>query len=431
MEQFREALKAFLVECCRQLAGEPPQLRRWTRVVRKDGGQISLPTEIRPDFYQSLFRFRIHYLKTEMPAFNPLVEVVRKDPRLRGVLLTNSGGTPITNAEIEVWWIENHLAVPFLHAYVDKAGGFQFDEGIFDELFDDLRRDIESLDITVTELSPLMNVEIESDQIQVDHNIQVRRLSTDELEGWLNPVDAGFPFTSSRLTFHELLRLKSAIEVIYQKKRYAPSGSTVEAHEKVWRLVTAMRLLTDASPRVAFVARTLSCLARGFGTWEGPLPLLGPSAKIEKSQESRLVELYRKVESSPNLTKIKLGLARWNSAGDRLTEEDRLIDYWIALESLFVPETRQRVTHRTAQRIAAFLGSDGGERGRIYEQMKESYNLRSEIVHGSIRKRERKLPSGELINVTRSYLRQSLLKTLESGVSFDPSTLEVQLLGKE
>lgn len=430
MEQFREALKTFLIECCRQLAGESPQLRIWTRIVREDGGRTSFPQETRADFSRSLLRFRLGDLNSRIPAFNSLVKIVREDPQLRSALLVDAGSKPITEEKSEVWWLENMLAGRLLYSYVDRANGFRFDEKIFNGLFDDFRKDVESPDITVIALSPLMNAEIESDQIQVDDNMQLRQLSTDELEEWLN---AETLLPSQPLTVHELTSLQSAIEIVYQEKRYSALGSNADAREKVSRLMTAMRLLTDASPRLAFTkTRTSGFFTSGLSTsWSSSVLRHGPSAKVNKSQESGLVELYRKLGSGPNLTIVGLAVARWNSAADRLTEEDKLIDYWIALESLFVPDTTQELSYRTALRIAAFLGFKGIERKQIYEQMKESYSLRSEIVHGYIRKRKKKLGSTELINLSRSYLRQALLKILESNHRFDPSKLEAQLLEKE
>ncbi len=429
MEQFKVALKAFLIECCRQLSGEPPQLRIWTRVARKKDGVMSFPQEMRPDLSRNLMRFRVGKPE-KIPAFDALIKIVRENHQLRKVLLVNAGGNPITDEESEVWWLKNILVWRLLNAYTDKAKGFQFNEQTFDQLFDELRRDIESPDITVTELSPLMNVEIESNRIQIDGSMQLRQLSTDELEEWLN---AETLMPSQPLNIHGLLRLQSAVEVVYQQKRYSAFGSK-DAREKVTRLMTAMRLLTDASPQLAFTnTRTSGFTTPGIRTgWGGRSAFrYGPLAKVDKSQESGLVELYRKLGSSLNLTSLKLALARWDSAADRLTEEDRLIDYWVALESLFVPETTQELSYRTALRIAAFIGTNGAERMQIYEQMKESYRLRSEIVHGSIRKRKEKIGSVELIDLSRSYLRQALLKILESSHSFDPSKLEVQLLEKE
>ena len=63
--------------------------------------------------------------------------------------------------------------------------------------------------------------------------------------------------------------------------------------------------------------------------------------------------------------------------------------------------------------------------------MRDSYRLRSEIVHGSINKSKRKTPSADLINVTRSHLRRTLLRILESDEVFDPTKLESQLLAND
>ena len=430
MEQFKAALKAFLIECCRQLSGESPQLRTWTRIVHENDGSTSFPQEMRPDFSGSLIHFRVGTLESKMPSFDAVVKIVREDPQLRSVLLADASGNPIADEKSEVWWLGNMLVGHLLYAYTYKAKGFQFNEQTFDQLFDELRKDIESPNITVTELSPLMNVEIESDQLQIDANMQLRRLSMDELEEWLN---AEILAPLQPLTSHELIMLQCSVEVVCQQKRYSAFGSNADAREKVSRLITAMRLLTDAYPRLAFTKiRTSSLLKSGFYTNWGPSTnRFSPSVKIDKSQESGLVELYKKLGSGPNLTIIGLAIMRWNSAADRLTEEDKLIDYWIALESLFVPDAAQELSYRTALRIAAFLGTNGVERKQIYEQMKESYRLRSEIVHGSIRKQKKKVGSAELINLSRSYLRQALLKILESSHRFDPSRLEAQLLEKE
>jgi len=431
MDQLRDELRVFLKESCEFLASQPSEFREWIRIVRDDSGRTSFPVEVRPDFSQGLLRFRLLLNKTQSTTFVRLVDIVRQDARLSSVLLVDAGGKPIEEEKTQRWWLENTLAGSFIHAYVNRTKGIQFDEQDFGDLFDDFRRDIESLDSTVTELSPLMNMEIESDQIQVESGLRLRQLSTNELEDWLN-IDRLFPVQP--LARHELLQLQCALETVHKQNRHMAFGSDHDAREKKSRLITAMRLITDGFPRLAFTRTCTSSfvtLGSVITSW-GPLTVrLGPSVKIAKSQESELIELYNLLGSSPNISGAGLALLRWNSAGDRLTEEDKLIDYWIALESLFVPETTQELSYRTALRIAAFLGSNGSERQRIYKEMKDSYRLRSEIVHGSIKKEKKKLTASELTGVTRSYLRRALLKILESEQRFDAEKLETLLLAKE
>ncbi len=431
MEKLKDALRVFTEESCEFLVGQPPGVREWIQIVRQSDGSTSFPAELRPDFSDALLRLQMRIHNNSSPAFDRCVEVVRQDPRLKDALLVDAGGKPIEDKKAARWWLANTLAGGFVHAYVNRANGVQFDEQVFFGVFEELSRDVESSDITVTELSPLTNAEIESDRIQIDPGIQLRQIGIVELEEWLN-ADRLFPFQSQPLTFHELLGLKCAVEVVYKQNRYSALGSKFEVYEKVQRLITAMRLLTDASPRLAFTkTRTPGLFRFGLSTsWSLSTYRLGSLAKIDKTHEQELVGLYKRLDSSPNKGKAALALARWNSASDKLAEEDKLIDYWIAMESLFVPETAQELSYRVTLRIAAFLGSDGLERQRIYNEMKDSYRLRSEIVHGSIRKRKRKLTTVGLTNLTRSYLRRTLLKILELGQPFDPKKLETQLLAK-
>jgi hypothetical protein len=158
-------------------------------------------------------------------------------------------------------------------------------------------------------------------------------------------------------------------------------------------------------------------------------------AKVDRLQESQFIDLYGRLSSSPNLSKANLALTRWNSAVDRLREEDNLIDYWVALESLFVPDSTQELSYRAPLRIAAFLGETGSERERIYNEMRDSYKLRSEIVHGSIQKKKgrgkRKLSLSEITNLTGSYLRQALITIMKSDKQFNAVEIEAGLLRKE
>jgi hypothetical protein len=102
------------------------------------------------------------------------------------VILVDAGGRPIEPGNMQRWWIENMLAAPFVHRYLDRTQRVEYDEEVFSIVFGEFQRDIESPNITVTELSPLMNVDIEFDQIETEPGIRLRQLSVEELEKWLN-----------------------------------------------------------------------------------------------------------------------------------------------------------------------------------------------------------------------------------------------------
>lgn len=430
MGKLKEALKTFVQESCQFLAGQPRELRQWIRVVRKDNG-FSFPMDRRPDFSNAIMRLQQRIHDTGYASFDRCFEIVQHDPRLRSVLLVDGGGKPIEDDQAARWWLANIFTGNLVRAYVNRANSTHFDENVFKRLLEELNQETESSYWTIVEFSPLMKTEIAPDQIQIEPGIRLRQIENGELEDWVN-ADRYIPLMSSPLPFGGIIDLKCGIEVEYRQSRHSTESSQLEAHNKVQHLVTALRLLTHGFPRIAFTERhASSLLALGSSrSWSPSLHTGGSLTKIDKTREQELVALYAKLGHSLNTDKAALALARWNSAGDKLTQEDKLVDYWIALESLFVPETEQELSFRVALRIAAFLGEDGSERRQIYDDIRDSYRLRSKIVRGSASKRKTKRTAAELTDLTRSHLRRTLLKILESDQSFTPEKLETQLLLK-
>jgi len=113
--------------------------------------------------------------------------------------------------------------------------------------------------------------------------------------------------------------------------------------------------------------------------------------------------------------------------------EDRLLDLWIALESLFVPDGKKgEIMYKLRLRIAYYFGENLEERKRISDFIKRSYNHRSEIVHsgkqlGNDLKEEirqlRSLARAALINmylekISQQELRNRLDELILSGESY-------------
>lgn len=68
---------------------------------------------------------------------------------------------------------------------------------------------------------------------------------------------------------------------------------------------------------------------------------------------------------------------------ERKSLEDRLIDYMIGLEALYLPDTNLELSFRLSLRIAFLLRSDPSERKKLYSFIKQMYDTRSNIVHGN------------------------------------------------
>ena len=67
-------------------------------------------------------------------------------------------------------------------------------------------------------------------------------------------------------------------------------------------------------------------------------------------------------------------MRRWSSAIERWRGEDRLIDYWVALEALFCPTDNQEIKYRASLRIATLLGDTPTRRQELYDAVRHSYD---------------------------------------------------------
>lgn len=86
--------------------------------------------------------------------------------------------------------------------------------------------------------------------------------------------------------------------------------------------------------------------------------------------------------SNPNL---RVALSRLNRQYTRETEDDRIIDAVVALESIYLANANDELKFRLGIRVVAHLGGDDvAERERLFELVSASYDLRSRIVHGAL-----------------------------------------------
>lgn len=425
---FKIALSHFVEEACVILGETGIAIRRWVGIVREEQGW-SFPEEERPDYSGTSFLIMREFREEPPDSLQQVVDIAREVPELASTMLVDAGGNPIRDEKMQLWWMTNMLIGKLIYDYLEKAKTIEFDEQAFNTVFDRLRQDIESPNITVKELSPLMNASLDCESITIAPYLVIRKLTANELERWLNNYIRYpyFPMHSSLSA--DVTQLDCAMEVTYEKQRHEAWGSNKEIINSTTDLVTTLRLLTDKNVYIAFTVQSSdSILQPSGGTSSSLRPhLLGPKAEISASLGQDIIDTWNSIRSLPNESPIRLALRRWNTVFERFDPDDALIDYWIALEGLFVPDSSQEVRHRSSFRIGASIGETSEEREKIYKDLLESYDLRSRIVHGGVPTTKKKT---ELINTTRSYLRRALVQILSSTDTFDPRTIEIERLRK-
>lgn len=143
-------------------------------------------------------------------------------------------------------------------------------------------------------------------------------------------------------------------------------------------------------------------------------------AAADESEVRSLFALLRTREPNPV---FELALRRFSGSYGRTTDEDRLIDYWVALEALFLPDANSELSYRIALRVARFIGEGKDERVQLFAGTRASYGARSKIVHG-----EQVEALADVSNATQETLRRALKLWLDPKRDHRVETIDSELL---
>jgi hypothetical protein len=155
--------------------------------------------------------------------------------------------------------------------------------------------------------------------------------------------------------------------------------------------------------------------------------------RVTTVRPDRLRELYGWHEvlsewPSAQRLSFELALRRFNSTYDRNTDEDRLIDAWVAFEALFLEDTNNEATYRASMRVARLIGKTVDERVALVQRLKRSYDARSRVVHGAEPVSRRGVTFPERVDDTLEILRQALAIWLQPDVGRSGDALDRALL---
>ena len=433
IESLRRVLRALVQEVCDYLKDVETPVREWTRVVREEG-RTTFPNEQRKDLPALASHIFHQDILDKLPTFGCVVQFIRQDPALAEKLLVDVAGNPIDDTEGQYSWIKSCFIYPFLREYLDQSREVSFEDELFCILFRLISAEMQTAMATVNFVAPLINLRVPIGDVELDKELRLRNMSTDELERWIN---RGFelPIASYRLG-----EIYCAIELDFEHRWPSDmelsrmKDGIIEREETTGGVLNVLRLLTGADIFIAFSEERYQGLLwrHSYGMRWGPTyRLQRETFVLDANGAKRLKTLWQSLVDGPNKDKVKLALKRFGDTAERLSAEDKLIDYWIALESLFAPETSSEIRYRAALRIASYLGG-GEERTKIHKDIGLSYDFRSAVVHGNRKQlanlERRKATLSDITERTRGYLRRALLKILESDEVFDPRNIEHELL---
>lgn len=151
----------------------------------------------------------------------------------------------------------------------------------------------------------------------------------------------------------------------------------------------------------------------------------GEKCSLDASDIDELNDIYKHVESEKN-TRFIVATRRLSSGNERPGLEDKLIDYMIGLEALYLPDGNQELSFRLGLRTALVLETEAKKQKETFNFVKQAYNTRSSIVHGSKYKLDE-----TIIERVEGMLRLSIKKWIEDEDVFATNVKKNGILTKE
>ena len=148
--------------------------------------------------------------------------------------------------------------------------------------------------------------------------------------------------------------------------------------------------------------------AEGFSGFD-ECPAIDPAALAEALEAFRNRESARYARMAPIVTRLSEALAR----NGRFAAGDRILDVAMALERMYVLD-EGNIGRKLRNRTARLLGADAASEKRISENVKELYDVRSDIVHNRLHRLTPERVHSAFVEGF-DLARQSLFKLLREG----------------
>lgn len=235
---------------------------------------------------------------------------------------------------------------------------------------------------------------------------------------------------------HRYLRNAMNENKLYFEDRVSPVSLFLCADYPQLKVTDERQMIEDIENKLNLASLSGICSIPYIITLEGKQygisylkrSLEGKKFMYEGDTERIFMNLLQSEGSLP-----KLAYRRFLLSLEKESLEDQLLDLWIALESLFVPDGKKgEITYKVRLRMSYFFTNEWKERQQLSDFIKSSYNHRSEIVHsgktlGAELKEEvtilRRMARATLLNMyseklTIQELKNRLDETILAGESY-------------
>lgn len=326
--------------------------------------------------------------------------------------------------------IAEELLLQFFVTYLRTAQRFNFYKNFFSKSIIFFTEEIlPFLDGRVF-FTPIHNLKGNFEKIILSDNLKIRKISTKEftkvadLKKTTSDTFGGLNDHPSRFLYN----LQYVLEI-----RIKDANVTLEILKEVIskfdETISIMKLYKVGDLRIGAIYH------QTFRKWEiEPIkrigdenPQIGPNKfELKRKDVQKFLSFFKKVNSinlnDKKQSFLRLALKRFSQAISTTEFQDKIIDFWIALESLYhTPGDKTELSYRIANRSAILLGNNDEQRKFFYGFHKDCYSIRSSIVHSGFIKKMKILGIEQnedyVLKNLESATRNSILKFLSLSYS--------------
>ncbi|MCK4795460.1 MAG: hypothetical protein KAV87_67645, partial [Desulfobacteraceae bacterium] len=308
-----------------------------------------------------------------------------------------------------------------------------FDESVFKAEYLRIEKALYSTDIAFERITPLCGFSTDTPDLVLSHNLSIVKLSDSEITNLLSlGIKIGESFGPENFIHH---MHQFAIKLTYSLPKIIGDEEiegSIESHNSYIRgdveqgVLNALRLYKEGKVYpIATVAKSESIFSAGisynYGTPAGSF--MRNKFQLIGDEKDNFVEFW-KVYQGVNIPEkhfLSVAIRRFSQANERESVEDKIIDFLISAEALFLSSGgsfQGELKYRLSHRAAMFIENETKKQRDIFKFMQKAYDVRSAIVHGATPKLPKKEDGTqctleEFCQDVEGHLRFSLNKTIE------------------
>jgi len=317
----------------------------------------------------------------------------------------------------EVTW---DYLLPMTAAVLKREdAGDQIAEAI-GKIFADLDAAVREPMYTVKYFAPLRHFSCTEDELELTDGIYIRRIPNDEMAGHLNAI-------ATYTNFSDFQELQFQLEAVEQIKRASPrmgavSGTFQTLFSEIEEALRVLKVGAVGSLFYRVQAPGFFGSGQSATVYSTGVRLYGEKEtfiyKFSKEDIPNLINVHKGLKSLRTNARFAIALRRFGGAYTKPMGDDRVLDYWIALEALVLPDGKEgELRTKAALRLAWLLGTNA-DRAEIFKNVQKSYNLRSSIAHGT-----QHHAKPEDVAYLEGLVRQTMLHCLERREVPEPDWL--------